>query len=110
MTNLADVEGKPISWHYDKWGVDVLFIPLSASALVTLSTDFAKIHTEEVSNVEALRYQAEILALTVTDPKATAEEWMQTASAATIAELATKACELSGLLAEEKKTVLMSDR
>jgi len=98
--SLVDLDRKPVTWHYDRWGEDVVFRPISARQLATLAGDFANLHGESVDTPEALRFYAALLAASIVSHQATADEWMEL-TAETLKTIGRKALEVNGLLVEE---------
>jgi hypothetical protein len=96
--NLADLDRKPVTWRYDRWDTDVVFRPISAAMLAK----FAGLNGEDVDTPAALRFYAELLAVSLESHKFTAEEWMD-ASGKTLQMLGMQALRINGLLAEEAK-------
>jgi len=96
--NLADLDRKPVTWHYDRWDTDVVFRPISAATLAK----FAGLDGEAVDTPAALRFYAELLAVCVESHQATPDEWMEV-SGKSLQTLGMQALRVNGLLAEEAK-------
>jgi hypothetical protein len=97
---LSDLDRPPITWHYDRWGQDVVFRPISALALAKISSDHPGVTGADTDQAGLCRFYAELLALSVESPVATLDEWLQV-SAQTLAVLGDQALRVNGLLLDE---------
>lgn len=72
--NLADLDRPLVTWHYDPWQRDIVLRAISAREWITLQplTD-----GDKKTMADHLRFNSELLALCVVDPKCTADEWME---------------------------------
>lgn len=102
--SLADLDRKPVTWHYDRWDADVIFRPIGAKTYALLAGEFAGVHGQgvEAATPESLRFYAALLAATVESHPHTAEEWME-ATTDTLQALGMEALRVNGLLVEEAK-------
>ncbi|NLX57280.1 MAG: hypothetical protein GXY58_19395 [Planctomycetaceae bacterium] len=98
--SLADMDRPTVTWHYDRWDADIVFRPISARQLATLSGEFGNLHGESVDTPEALRFYAAVLAASVVSHEATADEWLDI-SVDTLKTVGRRALEINGLLVEE---------
>jgi hypothetical protein len=104
--SLADLDRKPVTWHYDKWDADVVFRAISAADWSLLVAKYEPHPTSDAIEDHAVirnaRQSAELLELSVVSHKATADEWL-TLSKDTFQQLALKALEINGLLPDTAK-------
>ena len=98
MMGLADLDRKPVTWHYDRWDADLVFRPVSAAVLARFST----LNGEPVDTPAALAFYAELLAVSLESHPFTPEEWME-ATGDTLHTLGMEALRINGLLVEEAK-------
>lgn len=115
MASIRELDRPATTYHYAKWGRDVIFRPLAARDMLRFRTDWAELHgaaadgEDKTIDPETMgRFYAELLEMTVEDPAATADEWLAEADFRTLVDLGMEALRVAGLtsrqLAEEKKT------
>lgn len=103
MSELADLDRAPHSFHYDEWDRVVIFRKLSAAQLIELNEDLSVMHSDDATLKDMVGFYASVLAKTCTDPVCTAEEWKNDATTETLTALAEEAMRISGLSMEAAK-------
>jgi len=101
--SLAEIARKQEQIAYEPWGRDVVMVPISARDLCDMHASFAELQGKDLDTAEALEFYAELLSLSVMDPKATKEEWLSDVTPKAVMDLGQEALRLSGLVSEDAK-------
>lgn len=101
--SLADIARVETAVRYAPWGRDVRMRPISAKALCDMQSSYGDMQGKDVDVAGALEFYAELLSLSVTDPAATKQEWLEDVTPQDVMTLGQEALRVSGLLADETK-------